>query len=92
MPELNKRTTKFYSRGDKTVTINAAQGHFATSNCHVNYYVDVTRLKIRVGEARDAALALKNLMKMLFDCTHEFADLNNLRKYNFLENGPKTKG
>ena len=62
MPELNKRTTKFYSRGDRTVTINAAQGHFATSNCHVNYYVDVTRLKIRVGEARDAALALKNLI------------------------------
>ncbi|MCR4842283.1 MAG: hypothetical protein K5840_03350, partial [Eubacterium sp.] len=62
MSGLEKRTTKFYSRGDRTVTINAAQGHFATGNSHVNYYVDATRLKIRVNEAKNVAAIIKDKM------------------------------
>ncbi len=59
MEDIIQRTKKFYSK-DRSVTINALQGHFATSNSHVNYYVDTTRLKIRVSEAKGAAAALRD--------------------------------
>lgn len=59
MSEIRDRMQKFYSKGDKTVTINAVPGHFATSQSHINYYIDVTRLKVRVSEAEDAARCLK---------------------------------
>ena len=58
MSGLEGRTKKFYSRDTNSVTINALQGHFATSNSHINYYVDVNRLKIRTSEAANAARAL----------------------------------
>ena len=51
--EIRSRMVKFYARGDRHVTINATQGHFATSQSHINYYIDVTRLKVRVAEAQE---------------------------------------
>ena len=42
------------------MTINACTGHFATPQAHLNYYVDVTRVKVRINEAHEAARALKN--------------------------------
>ncbi len=59
MAGFEDRMVKFYSSDDKNVTINAVQGHFATSNSHINYYVDVTRLKVRVAEAKEAARTLR---------------------------------
>ncbi|MCR4782358.1 MAG: orotate phosphoribosyltransferase [Lachnospiraceae bacterium] len=56
---MSDRLIKFYARNDKSVTINAAQGHFATSHSHINYYIDVTRLKVRISEAKGAARFLK---------------------------------
>jgi len=57
--DIRGRMVKFYARGDGNVTINATQGHFATSQSHINYYIDVTRLKVRVSEAQEAAKALR---------------------------------
>lgn len=57
--QIQERMVKFYAKDDKAVTINAAQGHFATSQSHINFYVDVTRIKIRVKEAMEAAKCLK---------------------------------
>ena len=57
--EIRSRMVKFYARGDRHVTINATQGHFATSQSHINYYIDVTRLKVRVAEAQEAARSLR---------------------------------
>lgn len=57
--DIKSRMVKFYARGDERVTINATQGHFATSQSHINYYIDVTRLKVRVSEAQEAARALR---------------------------------
>ncbi|MBR6281663.1 MAG: orotate phosphoribosyltransferase [Lachnospiraceae bacterium] len=56
---MRSRMVKFYARGDRHVTINATQGHFATSQSHINYYIDVTRLKVRVAEAQEAARSLR---------------------------------
>ena len=56
------RLIKFNARNDNRVTVNAAQGHFATSHSHVNYYIDVTRIKVRISEAREAARFLRDKM------------------------------
>jgi orotate phosphoribosyltransferase len=57
------RLIKFYARNDRSVTINAAQGHFATSHSHTNYYIDVTRIKVRISEAKQAAVFLKGQLE-----------------------------
>jgi orotate phosphoribosyltransferase len=57
---IRERMMKFYSEGDGSITINACQGHFATSQSHINYYIDVTRLKVRVSEAKEAARSLRS--------------------------------
>ena len=59
---IRERMVKFYAKDDNTLTLNAAPGHFATSSSHINYYIDVTRLKVRANEAREAARSLKNRM------------------------------
>lgn len=60
---IQERMTKFYSKGDRQVTVNATTGHFATSQSHVNYYIDVTRLKIRIAEAEGAAKSLCDILR-----------------------------
>ena len=45
-----------------SIPLRIAKGHFATKNCHVNYYLDMTYTKHRLGEAREAA---KELVKKL---------------------------
>ncbi len=57
--KIQERMTKFYSKDDRSVTINAVQGHFAPSNSHINYYIAVTRLKVRAKEAENAAASLR---------------------------------
>ncbi len=57
---IRERLMKFYAHGDRMVTLNAAQGHFATSQSHINYYIDVTRIKVRVKEAKEAAKSLRS--------------------------------
>ncbi len=56
------RMVKFYAKDDASITLNAVPGHFATSSSHINFYIDVTRLKIRANESREAARSLKNKM------------------------------
>lgn len=58
MNAIEERMLKFYSKNDRSVTINACPGHFATSQSHTNFYIDVTRIKMRVSEAEEAAHAL----------------------------------
>ncbi|MEE1313526.1 MAG: orotate phosphoribosyltransferase [Lachnospiraceae bacterium] len=40
------------------VTLKVIPGHFATRNSHVNYYLDITTVKIRQSEAKSAASCL----------------------------------
>ena len=49
---------KFYSKESNMVAIHAIPGHFATSHSHINYYIDITSLKTRIQEAKEAARVL----------------------------------
>ena len=52
MPTLN---TFKYETKRKNLFLRVARGHFATSNCHSNYYIDVVAQKARVSEAKAIA-------------------------------------
>lgn len=62
MPTLN--TVKFETKR-KNLYLRVAMGHFATSNCHSNYYIDVVSQKARISEARAVAEEL---------CAYYYAD------------------
>lgn len=57
MPTLNimKHSTK-----RNNLFLRVAMGHFATSNCHSNYYIDVVSQKARLSEARAVAEELRS--------------------------------
>jgi len=62
MPTLNvmKIATK-----RNNLHLRVAMGHFATSNCHSNFYIDVASQKARLSEAREIASEL---------CSYYYAD------------------
>lgn len=49
---------KVYSKRYHDVFIKVIKGHFVTPNSHINYYIDMTTMKARRMEARNAAAAL----------------------------------
>ena len=50
----NTNDTKVYTAGcDAPLKIR--KGHFASNHAHINYYIDVTTLKTRSGEAKEIA-------------------------------------
>lgn len=53
MNEMYKIRTKH-----KNLFLRVAKGHFATSNSHTNYYIDVTTQKTRLSEAKAVAKEL----------------------------------
>ena len=62
MPTLN--VMKFSTKRDN-LFLRVAMGHFATSNCHSNYYIDVVSQKARLSEAKAVAQKL---------CSYYYAD------------------
>ncbi len=40
------------------VPLRVAEGHFATSHSHINYYIDITYQKTRLSEAKESAREL----------------------------------
>lgn len=55
MPTLNVIK---YSTSRNNLFLRVAMGHFATSNCHSNYYIDVVSQKARLSEAKAVAQKL----------------------------------
>lgn len=57
MPSVNviKHSTKH-----SNLFLRVAMGHFATSNCHSNYYIDVVAQKARLPEAKAVAKQLSS--------------------------------
>ena len=47
--------TMKYATKRNNLFLRVALGHFATSNCHSNYYIDVVAQKARMSEARAVA-------------------------------------
>lgn len=54
---MEERMFKLTSRKG-SVVLKVIPGHFATSNSHVNYYLEMTTLKARQSEAEEAARVL----------------------------------
>ncbi len=57
MPTLD--ITKYSTKG-KNLHLRVAKGHFATSNRHSNYYIDVVSQKSRLTEAKAVAEELRS--------------------------------
>lgn len=55
---MEQRLVKFFSKESNMLALHAIPGHFATSNSHINFYIDVTGMKARIQEAREAAKIL----------------------------------
>lgn len=55
---MEGKMVKFYSGESDAVAMHAISGHFATNHAHVNYYIDITSLKTRIQEAKEAAKIL----------------------------------
>ena len=51
---METRIMKILSKNG-SVPLKLIYGHFATNHSHINYYLDVTTLKARMSEARQAA-------------------------------------
>lgn len=62
---MSELQTVKYSTKKKNLFLRVAMGHFATSNCHSNYYIDVVSQKTRLSEARAVAEEL---------CSYYYAD------------------
>ncbi len=54
-----KNTFKYETK-KKNLVLRVARGHFATSNCHSNYYIDVVAQKSRISEAKAVASELRS--------------------------------
>ena len=46
---------KVTSTSNNKIQIKVLPGHFATSHSHINYYLDMTRLKVGQREAKEVA-------------------------------------
>lgn len=46
---------KIFQRGNKKTCLKIIPGHFATNHSHINYYIDMTTIKIRQNEAKEVA-------------------------------------
>lgn len=49
---------KIYSPYSNALALKVTHGHFATNHSHINYYVDMTTLKVRQNEAQAMAKAM----------------------------------
>lgn len=52
---MESRAIKIYAPMNKKIALKVLPGHFATSNSHINLYIDLTTMKTRQSEAMEAA-------------------------------------
>lgn len=52
---MESRAIKIYAPMNKKIALKVIPGHFATSNSHINLYIDLTTMKTRQSEAAEAA-------------------------------------
>lgn len=55
---MDTKSSVISSKNVKDVTVRVTPGHFATSHSHVNYYIDLTDVKIHHSMAKRAAAEL----------------------------------
>lgn len=52
---MESKAVKILSPLNRKIALKVISGHFATSNSHVNLYIDLTMMKTRQSEAQEAA-------------------------------------
>ncbi|MDR1754443.1 MAG: orotate phosphoribosyltransferase [Eubacterium sp.] len=52
---MEKRAVEISSKKNSTIKIGVIPGHFATNHSHVNYYVDLTKIKKSYKSAKETA-------------------------------------
>lgn len=57
---MENRSIKIKSSSNNKLSISVIPGHFATSHSHINYYIDMTKIKHRLSVAREAGKALSS--------------------------------
>jgi orotate phosphoribosyltransferase len=55
---MESRAIKIFAPMNKKIALKVIPGHFATSNSHINLYIDLTTMKTRQSEASEAARVL----------------------------------
>lgn len=55
---MEQRIVKFNAKESNKLVLHAIPGHFATSNSHINFYIDVTGIRSRTAEAEESARVL----------------------------------
>ena len=51
-------TMKIKSKVDSNIELDVMPGHFSSDRFHVNYYIDMSNLKMRMSEAKKVAAAM----------------------------------
>jgi hypothetical protein len=66
---METRAIKIETPISKKIALKVIPGHFATSNSHINLYIDLTTMKTRQSEASEAAriLAKQYIVSTLID-------------------------
>lgn len=66
---MENRAIKILAPMNKKIALKVMPGHFATSNSHINLYIDLTTMKTRQSEATEAAkyLAKQYVVSTLVD-------------------------
>lgn len=52
---MESKAIKIYHKQNNKIALKVIPGHFATTHSHINFYIDMTSLKIRQNEAADLA-------------------------------------
>ena len=52
---LLDREYKIPSKINRKINLKVVPGHFATTHSHINFYMDMTTLKVRYSEAMEVA-------------------------------------
>ncbi len=52
------KATKIYARGNHDLALKVTKGHFSSDRFHINYYIDMTDLKMRQCNAEAVAKAI----------------------------------
>ena len=51
-------TIKIKSKVNEAIELSVMSGHFSSDRFHVNYYIDMSSLKMRVTEVKKVAAAM----------------------------------
>lgn len=50
--------TRIYARDNEKLALKVTKGHFSSDRFHINYYIDMTTMKMRQGEAEQVAKSM----------------------------------